>query len=234
LNVKVEGEPGLIRLNTDGKEVVPLLKDGVWWFQVDSEHIYYSFGHSIHFTDLQGGNKKTLVSEEASYVHNVLSDDHYLYYTTDCDRKLCIKRLGKNGGDVEVVVNEVTYNLFAMDKKRLYYIGESNHLFSADLDGTNTLKLVDGANHYEIMAGEEWVYYSNLGEASDTYSSFFRIRKDGSGLEKLPEGFISGYTLTESSLVYSRYDKQYRMKIVKLDGGETELLLHDPDKPDFQ
>ncbi len=75
-----------------------------------------------------------------------------------------------------------------------------------------------------VFTDRDWVYYATYGENNDTYTSFFRARKDGSKTEELPQGFIRGYQIVGSTIYLSTEKKTFRDIRVKIDGSEARLV----------
>ncbi len=144
--------------------------------------------------------------------------------------------LGVQSSDLGNIMNGQYY--FATDKNIFYSSFDENdkaHIYSAKKDGTSRKAIFDGFG-WSLVVIEDWLYFSgNQGDAIDGTYNIFRIKLDGSQVERLNNEYSYGMFLYGSYLYYMKRnpDDQTTMSTCRssLDGKNEEELFPDGLSP---
>ncbi|MDD4493685.1 MAG: DUF2116 family Zn-ribbon domain-containing protein [Eubacteriales bacterium] len=138
--------------------------------------------------------------------------------------------LGVQTSDLGNIMNGQYY--FATDKYIFYSsfdVNDKAHIYSVKKDGTDHKAIFDGFG-WSLVVIEDWLYFSgNQGAAIDGTYNIFRMKFDGSQLEKINDQYSYGMFLYGNYLYYmkSNSGNQSSLSICRssLDGKNEEVLL---------
>lgn len=96
--------------------------------------------------------------------------------------------------------------------------------------GSNTATSIFDGFGWSLVVNNNWLYFSgNAGEKIDGTYNLFRIKTDGTGLEKLNSGYCFGMNIYNNSLYYIKTldskSKQYDVYKCDLDGKNEATIL---------
>lgn len=171
----------------------------------------YSF---INEKNDPSGNPDTLTSAE-------YAEDH---------TNSAVVSLGVNPLDIGNIMSGQYY--FSTDDNIFYSsFDESDkaHIYAANKDGTDQRVIFDGFG-WSLVVIDDWLYFSgNQGEAIDGSYNIFRIKFDGSQVEKVNDRYSYGMFFYDNYLYFMREndDHQTSTSICRssLDGQNEEILF---------
>lgn len=147
----------------------------------------------------------------------------------DNSKKSAIVSLGVQTSDLGNITNGQYY--FATDEYVFYSsFDESDkaHIYSVKKDGTGLKPIFDGFG-WSLVVIDDWLYFSgNQGTAIDGTYNIFRMKLDGSQIEKINDKYSYGMFLYGEHLYYMRSssDNQSTMSICRSSiNGENEQVL---------
>ncbi|HWP21913.1 MAG TPA: DUF5050 domain-containing protein [Candidatus Cryosericum sp.] len=140
---------------------------------------------------------------------NVVGD--WLYYKNLNDQDM-VYRIRTDGTQKE----KLQFNkavMMAVTKDAIFYT--DNALYCAKLDGSEPIKLMDGA--FACMSlYDGWVYYCTGGNNSE----FCRIPAEGGEPQKLLDGWIPGYAIQDGWIYYLSNNGQNAVSRIRTDGSD--------------
>ena len=137
---------------------------------------------------------------------------------------------GVDMSDLGNITNGQYY--FATDKKVFYSDYDTNdtaHIYSANKDGTGLKTIFDGFG-WSLVVFDDWLYFSgNQGKEIDGTYNIFRVKLDGSQLQKLNNEYSYGMFFYNNYLYYMKRNPDYQDKMSicrsSLDGKNEEVLF---------
>ncbi len=137
---------------------------------------------------------------------------------------------GVRVSDLGNILNGQYY--FATDDKIFYSsfdVNDQAHIYSANRDGGNLQVIFDGFG-WSLVVIDDWLYFSgNQGAAIDGTYNIFRMKFDGSQIERLNDKYSYGMFLYDTYLYYmtSSDDDPNQMSVCRsaLDGSNKEVIF---------
>ena len=178
-----EDGSSIYRMKTDGSDLVKLNDFVSYSLNLDGEWLYYVRmdqtdipGNELRKIRADGTEDKLLATGSCT---TILPYKNWVYYIGSGPDKKSLYRIGTDGKDKKVLVEESVcgVNIF---KDKLYYVtSDDGLLYSSSLDGSEAKQLMkERASGIHIAGG--WLYFANL----DDFNRPYRVRLNGTDLEK--------------------------------------------------
>ncbi|HBP38329.1 MAG TPA: hypothetical protein DD640_06240, partial [Clostridiales bacterium] len=140
--------------------------------------------------------------------------------------------LGVNLDDLGNIINGQYF--FDDGQHQFYSSFDANcaaHIYKTDKATQTTVSIFDGFG-WSLVVRDGWLYFSgNAGATIDGTYNLFRMKLDGSSLEKIYDGFSYGMSLYNNKLYYiskSSYEAEdYAICRSNTDGSARETLVTD-------
>ncbi|MDD4796156.1 MAG: DUF5050 domain-containing protein [Eubacteriales bacterium] len=152
--------------------------------------------------------------------------DGWLYYLRKVEGEAegNIFRIALDGSQ-SARVCDVKVEQFFIYEEHIYYVDWEKAPYGIQK------KALDGTGHQQIYdtsvvlhtAVDGWIYIQSK-PRGDTGNDLYRIRPDGSGLEKVSDGY--GFTLSVAGdwIYFTTNDEQFRVSRMRLDGSERGFV----------
>jgi hypothetical protein len=198
-------------------------------FCVLDEWLYYTDRDAIYRMRADG-TEDTLLAKDAGMGQEMCINwqihDGWLYYLrkTEGEGQNNIFRIALKGSE-SARVSDAKVQQFFISEEHIYYVDREKAPY-----GLQKMAL-DGTGHQEIYdrsvvlhtAADGWIYLQTK-PRGDTGNDLYRIRSDGSGLEKVSDGY--GFTLSVAGdwIYFTTNDDQFRVSRMCLDGSERGFV----------
>lgn len=137
------------------------------------------------------------------------------------------------GVNLDDLGNIINGQFFFDDGKRQYYSSfdaeGAAHIYVTDKASGSTQSIFDGFG-WSLVVIDKWLYFSgNEGKTIDATYNLFRIKLDGSGLERLNTGFCFNMSAYKDYLYYIKKtdwgSSDYTICRSNLDGSSEEVIV---------
>jgi hypothetical protein len=188
------------------------------------EWLYYTDKDAI-YRMRANGTEDTLLAKDAGMgdemrinwqIHN-----GWLYYLrkVEGEGEGNIVRMALDGSE-SARVSDAKVRQFLISENHIYYVDWEKAPYGIQkmaLDGTGHQEIYDRSVTLHTVAGV-WIYIQTK-PRGDTGNDVYRIRPDGSGLEKVADGY--GFTLSVAGdwIFFTTNDEQFRVSRMRLDGS---------------
>lgn len=178
-----EDNSSLYRMKTDGSEMTKLNDAISYSLNMDGDWIYYvrmnktaGEGNELHRIRPDGTEDVLLTTGTCT---TILPYKDWVYFVGAESGKKPLYRIRSDGTDQMTVVRDNICGINIHDD-RLYYVTQGDgRLWTSAPDGSEARQLME-ERAFGIQIAGGWLYFSNVDESNRPY----RIRLDGSGLEK--------------------------------------------------
>jgi hypothetical protein len=152
--------------------------------------------------------------------------------STAVNEKSSIVSLGVNLDDLGNIINGQYF--FDDGQNQFYSSFDQNsaaHIYRTIKSTQKTSQIFDGFG-WSLVVHDGWLYFSgNAGTVIDGTYNLFRMQLDGSGLEKINDGYCYGMSIYKNWLYYitktSHESSDYKICRSSLDGSSQEELVTD-------
>ena len=211
----------IYRIRTDGSDREKLNDDESYSLNVVGDWIYYTKKYSWNRFDIFkmriDGSEKELLTDEDTQEIAVVGD--WIYYGTFDSQSNYMRKIKTDGSSLQTIY-EVTSSLILIADGWLYY-HDTNYISRLHIDeGIIESSFGDIRASYMNMA-EDWLYFMN----TDDNLKVYRIKTDGTGLEKINDVHTSNINIAGGWIYYGNYDDPFqRLYRMRLDGSDDQLV----------
>lgn len=219
------GGPGILRLNTQTGELLPISEAAAWLLSVNDYGLFYlnRTEDCICRCDHDGGNPRRLPLRPNGLFYLY---EEYLYFV---DGEAGFSKYAIPTGAVQLLTRETCKYVNIVDGQ-IYYqnAGGDGYPYRMNLDGGDKKCLAQEIAAY-LTVVDGYLYYG-LAEDADFHDAdclsvaIKRMKLDGSGQTTLREGLIRDLHVTQSHIFFDDYEESFDPIYTEATGDHTGIL----------
>lgn len=214
----------LYKIKADGTNRTKITDDGANYITLNMSGIYYSNikdGNKLYVIGFNGKANKRLSDESVSFI-NIVGNS--IIYRNGSQNIIKIN----SDGTGRTVIDENKVSFVKADNKgdNIYYSIQSDNrsLYSINKNGGSSTKILKTTTYYGEPI-DQWIYFiDSESDNPNTYYSFiYRVKKDGTGLQKLSEEASDKFCINKDKIFYNSLENN-GIYTMNLDGTQRKAL----------